>query len=53
MCGGADWGEEGWKPFANLEMDLFAAATGPGIVADTALARETHELSALPGVPLS
>jgi hypothetical protein len=57
MCGLSDWDEEGWKPFADLGLELAVvarrAAQRAGFDADAPLVREAIELSVFPGVPLS
>ena len=53
MCGGEQWEEEGWKPFADLAADLAPNAQAANADADAPLAREADEISVLPGVPLS
>jgi hypothetical protein len=47
MCGGAEWLDEGWKPFADLTGDLAPLAD-----VDTPLARDAGGSSVFPGVPL-
>jgi rubredoxin len=47
MCGGAEWQEEWWKPFADLTGDLAPLAD-----VDTPLARDVGGSSVFPGVPL-
>jgi hypothetical protein len=45
MCGGAEWGEEAWRPADALVHDLDAALLP--------MKREADALAILPGVPLS
>jgi rubredoxin len=47
MCGGAEWEEQGWKPFADLAADLAPLAD-----VDAPLARDSVAPSVFPGVPL-
>ena len=48
MCGGREWDEEGWRPFADLAGDLALS-----VDADAPLVRDAHQRSVFPGVPLS
>jgi hypothetical protein len=57
MCGLSAWEDEGWKPFADVDVELAVvarrAARRAGFDEDAPLVREVIELSVFPGVPLS
>ena len=57
MCGISAWEAEGWKPFADISVELAVvarrAARRAGFDEDAPLVREEKELSVFPGVPLS
>lgn len=57
MCGLSAWEDEGWKPFADIDVELAVvarrAARRAGFDEDAPLVREEIELSVFPGVPLS
>ncbi|HZR96336.1 MAG TPA: hypothetical protein VFA56_11615 [Gaiellaceae bacterium] len=56
MCGGIAWAHERMRSFADVSLDLAAAArraaVRAGADADAPLVRELRDVSVFPGVPL-